>query len=121
MDVLIAISRLWSFDHHACDTALVRVNIDVWGVKLANGTPADWSVYGGSAFIVIWMVVVGHGSIALWTGRKTLGNRPHIGPPSPWVRLAALMFPAFGILCLVAQAQAVTNYVEACRAILHLQ
>jgi hypothetical protein len=121
MDFLTAVSRLWSFDHHTCDAALVRAHVDVWGVKLANGTAADASVYGGSAFIVLWTLAVLWGSVDVWTGRKTLSGQRRVGAVPFRVKLFVIAGPALGVLFLCLQARSITNYVEACSAFLQLR
>ena len=121
MDFPTAISRLWSFHHETCDRALVRAHVDVWGVKLTNGIPADDSLYGGSAFVILWSVAVVWASVELWTGRKTLAGRFRVGPAPHYVKVLALIGPALSVLILSFQGRSIMNYVEACSNVLHVR
>jgi hypothetical protein len=115
VNIIDAVLHLWSFSHAACDSALQARHIEVMNVNLRKG-PADASLYGGSAFLAIWYVIILMSAVWAWRNR---GNAAARG-----ARTGIYAFPVLAVIGLVgiwAQGNAVIDYVTTCRSLLGIR
>jgi hypothetical protein len=107
---MAAILRLWTFDHHACDTALRKAHIDIWNINLNKG-PADSSIWSGLVAIAIFETLVLVGAYRSY-------NR--IEPYDKTRKRFPIFVGGFmmGLFVFGVQLHAIGEYVDTCRRLL---